>query len=116
MAQTIVITRVESDSYADVVDVFGSTTPDKEEAEVIAKDNELSGYITCSYVCYNLGEGESDMDTFISDEDLEKLWKESSSTLEFEEKVMKATGKEDMGVYSSGSFKIYVSEDEEEDW
>lgn len=110
MAQTISICEVYDGEY-NVIAVT-SCEPDEKEVEEIAIDNEMSGDIVCEYIAYNIGEGESGMDYFFSEEELLEMYKNKSS-LEFEKEIEKL-GYE-ISAYSSGIVRVYVEEDYEGD-
>lgn len=110
MAQSISICEVYNGEYN--VIVITSCEPDKEEVEEIAIDNELSGDVVCEYITYNIGEGESGMDYFFSEEEILEMYKNKSS-LEFEKEIEKF-GYE-ISAYSNGTVRVYIDEDYEGD-
>ena len=65
MAQTVVVVDL-LDEVGNLAYDFFTYIPSSEELEGIAEENELLGAISCQYIGYNIGEGESDMDEFFS--------------------------------------------------
>ena len=110
MAQTISICEVYNDEYSVVA--VTSCEPDINEVEEIAMENEMSGDVVCEYISYNIGEGESGIDYFFSEEELLEMYK-SKSSLEFEKEIEKL-GYE-ISTYSSGTVRVYIEEEDEGD-
>lgn len=106
MAQSVSILEISNDSYA-CTEVC-SCIPDSEDVESLALDNDITGDVYCEYHCYNIGEGESGVDDFISEEDLVELYNNCD---DFEGAVEKEYGYE-TSEYASGNWSLFVEEEE----
>lgn len=101
MAQTVVFITVSDDTCS--VTEVDSNIPTEDDIINIATDYNLEGQIRYSYVAGNIGEGESGVDFFYSEDELREEW--CANTLdEFLEK-------DDLVFeeYTSGSGSVEVS-------
>ena len=107
MAQSVSILVINNGEY----EVVGTTSriPDEEDIEVIAIDNDMYGEISCEYISYNIGEGESGIDEFFTDDELIGIYNQFDNFGEFEQEIEKEGY--DIDSYSSGSLSVYVEED-----
>lgn len=105
MAQTVSLCKVYDGEYS--VIAVTSCLPDENEVEEIAIDNEMSGDIVCEYIAYNIGDGESGIDYFFSEEELLEMYK-SKGSYDFEKEIEKL-GYE-ISAYSSGCINVYVED------
>lgn len=105
MAQTAVFIEMDSDNHSCLG--FLSYIPDEDDLRCLAKDNELTGDVTGDYFAYNIGEGESGTDSFLSEEDLKDLYVGGNFEKNLEKKFNLSAS-----VYESGSVSVYVDEEE----
>lgn len=104
MAQTVSI-MIISDETCECVGLINNI-PTEEDVESLACDYDLNGNIECDYVSYNIGEGESHMDTFFSDDELKDIYNSVEDFGEFEDEIEKLGYTIDR--YSSGHLSAYV--------
>ena len=101
MAQTAVFIEMTDSSYT-CLEIL-SYTPDEEDLKSLAEGNNLEGDITCEWCAYNVGEGESDTDSFLEEEDLRDLYETGNFEDELEKKFHL-----NAEVYMQDSASIYV--------
>lgn len=71
MSQRVVI--IELNDTNKIFRHIQSNVPDQEEIEQLSQDYEMCGSMEATYEWYEIGEGESDTDTFFTEEELESM-------------------------------------------
>lgn len=73
MSQRVVYLELSDNNYT--TRHFGETSiPDVDDVASIAKDYDLKGNIECSYEWYEIGEGESNTDTFFTNDEIAAMF------------------------------------------
>lgn len=106
MAQTVSIMILSNNDY-ETIEVVRSI-PTEDSVLELATDREFYGEIECSYVSYNIGEGESRIDTYFSDDELIYIF-EQFDDFELFEKEIESKGYS-IERYSSGMIKVWNEE------
>ncbi len=85
MSQRVVYLQLSDDNYATCH--YGETSvPDEDYVVSLAEDYDLKGNIECLYEWYEIGEGESDTDTFFTDDEIADMFESGNFVKACEEK------------------------------